>query len=94
MRIIRILLAAHFAYALREFECDPCIDRSDYTIKVLWHGTSSDGFWQNVKAAAFQAGYDLGITLDLALYEGALRATMILRFLAQLTLRLARRLRP
>ena len=66
---IALLFCAPPCTASVNFACDPCIDRSDVRIKVIWHGTGRDFFWQAVKSAAQTAESDLGIHLDLSLYE-------------------------
>jgi simple sugar transport system substrate-binding protein len=66
-----LLSLSNVAVSAQRFDCNPCIKRADYTIKVVSHGTSSNSFWTKVQAAALQAGRDMGVTLDFDLYEDA-----------------------
>ena len=47
--------------------CDPCIERTDYRIKAIVHGTSGDGFWQRIRSSAMQAAKDMRVNLDFQL---------------------------
>lgn len=48
-------------------DCDPCIDRRQYHLKAILHGTSDHPFWQQVQAAMQQAALDMGVQLELEL---------------------------
>lgn len=52
------------AFSGVEVDCDPCIDRESYKVKVIAHGTEGDGFWQGM-----QAGSDMRVKLEFDLYE-------------------------
>eukprot|EP00957_Ditylum_brightwellii_P182008 13866249-Ditylum_brightwellii.AAC.1 len=49
------------ANTLGDIHCDPCIDRESVRIRAIVHGTSSDGFWQQVQSAMRQAARDMRI---------------------------------
>ena len=77
-RVVEIRIMGIWAWFLAAFlvthhtrgdlACDPCIDRSDVAVLVIYHGTGSDAFWKQVKSAAQTAESDLGINLDISLY--------------------------
>ena len=52
--------------------CSPCINRGDYTVKVMVHSASdddnNDSYWDTFSASAQRAGSDMGVNLDLQLY--------------------------
>lgn len=48
-------------------DCNPCIQRKDFKLKAIVHGTSEDDFWLQVQAAMGQAADDMGLVLDLTL---------------------------
>lgn len=52
--IITVAVAAAVNY-----DCAPCVERSDYTVKAITHGQKKIGFWQQVQAAAVQSGRDM-----------------------------------
>jgi len=52
-----------------DLDCDPCIERPDYRIKVIVHGISSDKFWQRVRTSSMQAALDMRVKLDFNLYD-------------------------
>lgn len=60
-----------------DLDCDPCIDRESYLVKVIVHGTAEDGFWQQVQKASLQAGEDLRVQLDFNLYENFSNERMV-----------------
>ena len=43
----------------------PCTDRSNVIIAGVTHGVTTDSFWDEVYAAAYQAGKDFGVDLQL-----------------------------
>ena len=51
-----------------DLDCDPCIERPDYRIKVIVHGISNDKFWQRVRTSSMQAALDMRVKLDFNLY--------------------------
>jgi simple sugar transport system substrate-binding protein len=51
------------------FECDPCVERSEYTIKGIFHGTKDNDFWLQVQAAAVQSGKDMRVNFNVELYD-------------------------
>ena len=50
-------------------DCDPCIERKNYKIRAIYHGNSADLFWQQVSAAATQAAENMGVELEVTLYD-------------------------
>ncbi|KAL3902467.1 MAG: hypothetical protein SGILL_010813, partial [Bacillariaceae sp.] len=60
----------------QRFDCDPCIDRSSFTIQAIVHGPSEETFWQEMKAAMEQAGKDMGVNFVMDLYDTFDSATM------------------
>ena len=53
-------------------DCDPCIDRPSFYIKVITHGNNDGGpslFWNQVKSAAQSAAQLLRIELEFDLYD-------------------------
>lgn len=48
--------------------CEPCIERPDYTVKAIVHGTTDDRFWTRVKLSSEQAAKDMRVGLDFELY--------------------------
>ena len=52
-----------------ELNCNPCIDRTSYTIRAIFHGTSNDEYWTKLAASARQAALDMRINLQLELYD-------------------------
>ena len=51
-----------------QLDCEPCIDRTSYTIKAILHGTSDDDYWQKLAASARQSALDMRVHLELELY--------------------------
>lgn len=51
------------------YDCDPCLDRTQYTVQVIVHGTQTDPFWQQVEASAKQAAIDMNVQLQMKLYD-------------------------
>ena len=59
----------HYLHEKQELaSCEPCINRTQYTLKAIFHGTSDDYFWQNPSASARQAVLDMRVQLELELY--------------------------
>ena len=52
-----------------QLNCNPCIDRSSYTIRAIFHGTTNDEYWTKLAASAEQAALDMRINLMLELYN-------------------------
>ena len=52
-----------------QFDCDPCLDRTNYKMQAVVHGTSDDPFWQQVQATMNQAAYEMGIDFSMSLYD-------------------------
>ena len=52
-----------------QLNCNPCIDRSSYTIRAIFHGTTNDEYWTKLAASAEQAALDMRINLILELYN-------------------------
>ena len=52
-----------------ELNCNPCIDRTSYTIRAIFHGTTNDEYWTKLAASARQAALDMRINLQLELYD-------------------------
>lgn len=50
-----------------QLACDPCIDRSVYTLKAILHGTSENDFWLQVQSAMRQAALDMGVQIEVDL---------------------------
>jgi len=48
--------------------CDPCINRTTYTIKAILHGKIGDPIWEKIVPSARQAAKDMGVNLELELY--------------------------
>lgn len=48
-------------------DCDPCIDRKQYLLKAILHGTDEEAFWLQVQSAMKQAALDAGVQLELEL---------------------------
>ena len=48
--------------------CDPCIERPEYTVKAIVHGTTDDRFWTRVKLSSQQAAKDMRVKLDFELH--------------------------
>ena len=73
MKALPLLFAAAACAAdppLISFDCSAgCLDRSNYSIKAIVHGTSDDPFWQHVQSAAMQAAADMNVELDMQLYD-------------------------
>lgn len=71
LAILVLLVSMASAFAKGEgadLMCDPCIERPDYTVKVIVHGTTDDRFWTRVLLASEQAAKDMRIQLDFDLY--------------------------
>ena len=51
------------------FACDSCIERAQYTIKVIVHGIQGASFWQQVRQSAVQTATSLRINLQFSLYQ-------------------------
>jgi simple sugar transport system substrate-binding protein len=51
------------------FDCEPCIDRKNFTIQAIVHGTKDDPFWQQIQAAMVQTSRDLGVDFKMELRE-------------------------
>lgn len=47
------------------YDCDPCLERTDFTIRVVLHGTRNDPFWGPVATAMRQVASDMRVNLDL-----------------------------
>ena len=58
-------------------KCDPCVARTDYTIQVVVHGSSSDVYWQQVQSAMQQASRDTHVRLTMELQPPGLTADEI-----------------
>lgn len=56
--------------------CDPCIDRPTYTIKVIAHGTKGDPFWQRLRTASVQSALDMRVALEFELYGKSSRSAI------------------
>ena len=50
-------------------DCDPCIQRDKYKLRGIFHGEILDPFWQQVEAAAVQSAKDMGVDLEITLYD-------------------------
>jgi ABC-type sugar transport system substrate-binding protein len=57
------------AVLAQRFDCDPCVDRSGYTVKAIVHGPSEEAFWQYMKAVMVQAGKDMKVNFVMDLYD-------------------------
>ena len=67
--VLLVSMASAFAKGEgADLMCDPCIERPDYTVKVIVHGTTDDRFWTRVLLASEQAAKDMRIQLDFDLY--------------------------
>ena len=66
--LILKIAAAFVADQGMGLDCDPCINRPTYRIKVIVHGTSRDRFWQRIRASSIQAGKDMRVNLEFDLY--------------------------
>ena len=64
-----IVLLKNFARADVSLDCDPCIRRDKYKLHGIFHGEILDPFWQQVEAAAVQSAKDMGVELDITLYD-------------------------
>ena len=51
------------------YECDPCLERADYTIRVILHGSTADPFWDQVGASMAQSFSNMGVDWDMDLYD-------------------------
>jgi ABC-type sugar transport system substrate-binding protein len=49
--------------------CSPCMDRKTLTLQAILHGSPQDPFWQQVQASAQATAADLGVSLDVVLYD-------------------------
>ena len=50
-------------------DCDPCIQRRDYTVRAIVHGGSNDLFWLQVQASMIQAANDMGVNFQMQLQD-------------------------
>lgn len=50
-------------------QCDPCVNRTAYTIRAIVHGISTDTFWIQIREAALQSARDMRVNLQFDLYE-------------------------
>jgi simple sugar transport system substrate-binding protein len=73
MRLLKLaaLVACCIASVVQaeSLDCDPCIERKNYKIRAIYHGDTADPFWQQVSAAAIQAAENMGVELEVTLYE-------------------------
>lgn len=67
--LVAALLASPSGAQPLVLQCDPCIERPNYYIRAIVHGTANGVFWRQVRAAALQAASDLRIHFDMHLYE-------------------------
>ena len=51
------------------YSCDPCVDRSSYTIGAIVHGTKHDPFWQQMKSASVKAARDMNVEFSMELLD-------------------------
>ena len=65
----QIVSAGPFA----RLDCDPCIQRRDYTIRAIVHGSANDQFWLQVQASMIQAANDMGVNFQMQLQDGITR---------------------
>ena len=49
-------------------KCDPCVARTEYTIRAIVHGTANDIYWQHVQTAMQQASRDTAVRLEMELH--------------------------
>lgn len=61
-----------------DLDCDPCIERPDYSVKVIVHGIASDKFWQRMRVSSRQAALDMRVKLDFDLYGKSMRICYLL----------------
>ena len=53
----------------QRLECNPCIDRTDYSIKAVVHGTIGDEKWKRMRSAAVQSANDMNVRFEMNLYD-------------------------
>lgn len=74
--VVLLNIAAAFASGEgSDLDCDPCIERPDYVVKVITHGTANSDFWLKMKASSVQAGRDMRVTIDFPLYGKLMHLT-------------------
>lgn len=71
-----VIAASSPAESVR-YSCEPCLDRSDYSVKAVVHGTATDPFWQQVRSTAVQSASDMGVTLEMDLSNSFDTETMV-----------------
>mmetsp|Transcript_23821 Transcript_23821/g.51477 ORF Transcript_23821/g.51477 Transcript_23821/m.51477 type:complete len:378 (+) Transcript_23821:141-1274(+) len=64
------VVAPAAAAPLIAFDCSGgCLERKNFAIKAIVHGTKTDPFWQQVQAASQQAANDMNVNLEFQLYD-------------------------
>lgn len=52
-------VAAHVSY-----DCNPCLERRDFTIRAILHGTKNDPFWGQIVNPMWQIAEDMRVKLE------------------------------
>ena len=74
--VVLLNIAAAFATGEgSDLDCDPCIERPDYLVKVITHGTSNDEFWLKMRSSTLQAARDMRVAIEFQLYGKLMHLT-------------------
>ena len=69
-RIASVVQAQHFNCSTGAASSPGvCVYRPLFKVRAIVHGQSSDHLWQQIQAAATQAGRDMNVDFDMQLYE-------------------------
>jgi len=60
------MMLTRFGKAQVTFDCYPCMERTQYEIKAIVHGTSDDPTWQRMHAAMRQAAQDMRVEFGMS----------------------------
>ena len=55
----------------QRFACDPCLDRSKFSIRAFGLGDASTSYWQQIEASMTQAASDMNVDFSLSLSSTA-----------------------
>lgn len=74
--VVLLNIAAAFATGEgSDLDCDPCIERPDYLVKVITHGTSNNEFWLKMRSSSLQAARDMRVAIEFQLYGKLMHLT-------------------